>query len=132
MEITRIPRVEKHIRGVINLRGKVIAVVDLRMRFGLGPTEPTSQTVIIVVELASAEGPITTGVLVDEVLEVRALAQSQVEKAPALQSNTDAAFILGIGKSDKRVIFLLDIERVLAAVPETFSELRASDDGAIV
>jgi purine-binding chemotaxis protein CheW len=130
MEITRIPRAQKHIRGVINLRGKVIPVVDLRTCFGLPPTAATNQTVIIVVQLTTGEGQLTIGVLVDEVLEVRTIPASQVEKPPALHSQIDTTFILGIGKSDKRVIFLLDIDRVLAPTPETLSELRASEDGA--
>jgi purine-binding chemotaxis protein CheW len=129
MEITRIPRARNHIRGVINLRGKVIPVVDLRTRFGLPPTEPTGQTVIIVVQLQSADGALTIGVLVDEVLEVRTIVASQVEKPPALHGHIDVGFLLGIGKSDKRVIFLLDIDRVLSAGPESHAELRVTDEG---
>ena len=131
MEITRVPRTREFIRGVINLRGKVIPVVDLRMRFGLCETSATSQTVIIVVQLTSVEGQVTIGVLVDEVLEVRTLEAAQIEKPPQLHSHIDTSFILGIGKSDKRVIFLLDIDRVLSPNPETTSEPRASEDGAL-
>jgi purine-binding chemotaxis protein CheW len=115
MEITRVPRAKSFVRGVINLRGKVIPVVDLRAKFGLSNTETTFQTVIIVVQLAMPEGELTTGILVDEVLEVRAIHPSEIEPPPSLSSHIDVSFILGVGKADKRVIFLIDIDRILTA-----------------
>ncbi len=114
MEITRIPRAPLHVRGVINLRGKVIPVVDLRRKFELEATDATSQTVIIVVQLAAESGALTMGILVDEVLEVRAIDAADIEAPPNLQGQATASFILGVGKADKRVIFLLDIDRMLA------------------
>jgi len=113
MEITRVPRAPAHVRGVINLRGKVIPVVDLRLKFEMQATEPTSQTVIIVVQLAEKSGGLTMGILVDEVLEVRAIGADDIEPPPNLQGQVVSSFILGVGKADKRVIFLLDIDRVL-------------------
>jgi purine-binding chemotaxis protein CheW len=113
MEITRIPRAPAHVRGVINLRGKVIPVVDLRLKFEMQATDPTSQTVIIVVQLGHPSGGLTMGILVDEVLEVRAIGSGDIEPPPNLQGQLAASFILGVGKADKRVIFLLDIDRVL-------------------
>jgi purine-binding chemotaxis protein CheW len=113
MEITRIPRAPSHVRGVINLRGKVIPVVDLRLKFEMEAIDATSQTVIIVVQLAAESGGLTMGILVDEVLEVRAIGGEDIEPPPNLQGQAAASFILGVGKADKRVIFLLDIDRVL-------------------
>jgi len=113
MEITRIPRAPGYVRGVINLRGKVIPVIDLRLKFEMQATDPTSQTVIIVVQLAPQSGGLTMGILVDEVLEVRAIGADDIEPPPNLQGQVAASFILGVGKADKRVIFLLDIDRVL-------------------
>ena len=113
MEITRIPRAPAHVRGVINLRGKVIPVVDLRLKFEMQATDPTSQTVIIVVQLGHASGGLTMGILVDEVLEVRAIGSDDIEPPPNLQGQVASSFILGVGKAEKRVIFLLDIDRVL-------------------
>jgi purine-binding chemotaxis protein CheW len=115
MEITRVPRARDYIRGVINLRGKVIPVVDLRVKFGMAPTLSTSQTVIIVVQLTAPSGELTMGILIDEVLEVRAIAPGDIEPPPTLPSQIDTSFLLGVGKADKRVIFLLDIDRVLTA-----------------
>lgn len=115
MDITRVPRTKEFIRGVINLRGKVIPVVDLRLVFGMPRTENTDQTVIIVVQWSIGTSSTTMGILVDEVLEVMNIEAEQIEPPPDLRSSDgDSDFILGIGKADKRVICLLDIERVLA------------------
>jgi purine-binding chemotaxis protein CheW len=114
MEITRVPKAPNHVRGVINLRGKVIPVVDLRLKFGMDPTDPTSQTVIIVVQLSAENGGLTMGILVDEVLEVRAITAEDIEPPPNLQGEVTSSFVRGVGKADKRVIFLLDIDRVLS------------------
>jgi purine-binding chemotaxis protein CheW len=113
MDITRVPKTKDYIRGVINLRGKVIPVVDLRLIFGMPRTESTDQTVIIVVQWNHANTSTTMGILVDEVLEVMNIEADQIEPPPDLHSNNESDFILGIGKAEKRVICLLDIERVL-------------------
>ena len=116
MDITRVPNVPRFIRGVINLRGKVIPVVDLRLKLGMTGTESTDQTVIIVVQFASNEGDLTMGILVDEVLEVLNIEPDQIEPPPHFGTTAlDIEFILGVGKSEKRVIFLLDIDKVLSA-----------------
>lgn len=116
MEVTRVPRTRDFVRGVINLRGKVIPVVDLRLKFGMAPCEPTEQTVIIVVQFSLEGGrPLTMGILVDQVLEVLSIDGAQIEPPPALGSaSLDSEFILGVGKHDKRIVFLLDIAKVLS------------------
>ena len=114
MEITRMPRVPEFIRGVINLRGKVIPVIDLRLKFGMQATAATEQTVIIVVQCQVAGRPLTMGVLVDLVLEVLSIEGSQIEPPPDLGAATvEGQFIRGVGKAGDRVVFLLDIARVL-------------------
>lgn len=129
MDITRVPRTREFIRGVINLRGKVIPVVDLRLKFGMERTEATDQTVIIVVQVAHAAKQLTIGILVDQVLEVLSIDAAQIEPTPSFAGaavDTDFAFdfILGVGKADKRVIFLLDIGKVLTG--EETAELALS------
>lgn len=115
MDITRVPKTKEYIRGVINLRGKVIPVVDLRLIFGMVRTENTDQTVIIVVQWTHGTTSTTMGILVDEVLEVMNIEAAQIEPPPDLPAERDSNdFILGIGKADKRVICLLDIEQVLS------------------
>ncbi len=114
MDITRVPRTAEFIKGVINLRGKVEPVIDLRFKFGMEGIEPTDQTVIIVVQYTSGGRDTTMGILVDEVLEVLSIAPEEIEQPPNFGSGAlDTDFILGVGKQDKRVIFLLDIGTIL-------------------
>ncbi len=114
MDITRVPRSAQFIRGVINLRGKVIPVADLRLKFGMEACQATEQTVIIVVQCAVAGRNITMGLLVDQVLEVLSIEPGQIEPPPALgETAVESQFVLGVGKAGDRVIFLLDIGKVL-------------------
>jgi purine-binding chemotaxis protein CheW len=114
MDITRVPRSAAFIRGVINLRGKVIPVVDLRLKFGMDACQATEQTVIIVVQYAAAGRNLTMGILVDQVLEVLQIEPAQIEPAPAFgDAAVETQFILGVGKAGERVVFLLDIGKVL-------------------
>jgi purine-binding chemotaxis protein CheW len=114
MDITRVPRSAPFVRGVINLRGKVIPVADLRLKFGMEPCQATEQTVIIVVQCAVAGRNLTMGILVDQVLEVLSIEAAQIEPAPSLaEAALETGFILGVGKAGDRVIFLLDIGKVL-------------------
>ncbi|HET9598377.1 MAG TPA: chemotaxis protein CheW [Anaeromyxobacteraceae bacterium] len=114
MDITRVPRSADFIRGVINLRGKVIPVADLRLKFGMEPCQATEQTVIIVVQCAVSGRNLTMGILVDQVLEVLSIEGAQIEPPPSLgEAAVEAQFILGVGKAGDRVIFLLDIGKVL-------------------
>ena len=122
MEITAVPRVPRYVKGVINLRGQVISVVDLRAKFGMDPAERTDQTCIIVVETAApgagggAGGrTLSTGVIVDRVSEVLSIAADAIEDPPAFGTSVRTDFILGLGKIGQGVKILLDIDRVLAA-----------------
>jgi len=115
MQITRVPRAREFVRGVINLRGKVIPVVVLRLKFGMARAEATDQAVIIVLQCDAGGRQLTMGVLVDQVLEVLSMESSQIEPPPEFgAAAVDAEFILGVGKVDQRVVFLLDIGRVLS------------------
>jgi purine-binding chemotaxis protein CheW len=114
MDITRVPRTQQFVRGVINLRGKVIPVVDLRLKFGMPAVEATDQTVIIVVQCQVGDRLLTMGLLVDQVLEVLSIDAPDIEATPNLgDSSIDTSFILGVGKAGDRVVFLLDIGKVL-------------------
>lgn len=114
MSITSVPRTAQYICGVINLRGKVIPVVDLRLKFEMESAETTDQSVIIVVQYKVEEQTVVMGILIDEVVEVLDIPSSQIEPPPSFGGKTNPTdFILGVGKSDDRVIFLLDIGKVL-------------------
>ena len=114
MEITRVPRTPDFVRGVINLRGKVIPVVDLRLKFGMPGREATDKTCVIVVRAAHAGGSLTMGTIVDEVSEVMDIAAQQIEPTPGFGTPVNTDFILGLGKVAKKVLMLLDIDKVLS------------------
>jgi purine-binding chemotaxis protein CheW len=116
MTITRVPCTQEFMSGVINLRGKVIPVIDLRLQFAMVRHEHTEQTVIIVVQYSRGGRNMTMGLLVDQVLEVLSIEAQHIEPPPEFGASVVRNdFILGIGKAEKRVIFLLDIGRILNA-----------------
>jgi purine-binding chemotaxis protein CheW len=110
MPVTRVPRTPHFMRGVINLRGKVIPIVNLRAKFGMDPVDDSPETCIVVVQLRNVQ----VGLLVDQVSEVIDIAESDVENAPEFGSDLDTDFILGIAKSNGRVKLLLNIDHVLS------------------
>jgi purine-binding chemotaxis protein CheW len=115
MEITAVPRTPTHVRGVINLRGQVISVVDLRAKFDMPSRERTEQTCIIVVQTTCASRKVNIGLIVDRVSEVLNIAGDSIEDAPSFGgSDLDPQFILGMGKINNKVKILLDIDKVLA------------------
>ena len=114
MDITRVPRAPDYVRGVINLRGKVIPVVDLRLKFGMELQETTEKTCVIVVQVARGDKKITTGTIVDEVSEVLDITAPQIEPTPTFGETTTTDFILGVGKVANKVVLLLDMDRLLA------------------
>ncbi len=109
VNITAVPQTPEHVRGVINLRGKVIPVMDLRLKFCMAEKEHDEATCIIVVDVDGVE----MGIIVDHVQEVIEISSEDIEDPPSLGSNVDTDFILGMGKLDKRVTILLDITKVL-------------------
>jgi purine-binding chemotaxis protein CheW len=109
MPITRVPRTSSHVRGLINLRGKVIPVVDLRLQFGMDAAEQTDESCIIVVQVHT----VSIGIIVDRVSEVCDINGSDIEDSPSFGSDVATEYILGIGKSSGQVKILLDIEKVL-------------------
>lgn len=122
LEITRVPQAPLGVKGVVNLRGKVIPVVDLRVHLGIESTSPSARPVIIVVQLQTPGGPTMIGVLVDQVLEVRNIVSGQIEAPPSFGHADEAArFILGVAKTDKRVVLLLDIELILASATQSLA-----------
>jgi len=113
MPITPIPRTPEFVKGVINLRGKVIPVIDLRLCFGMEETGYTERTCIIVVEINGTSGRLPTGIVVDSVSEVLNIKGSDIEDTPAFGTNLQTNFILGMAKIGGRVKILLDIDRAL-------------------
>ena len=116
-DITPVPQAPKYIKGVINLRGKVVPVIDLRLKFGLQPEAYTERTCIIVLEVVMAEGMLDyTGVVVDAVSEVMNLDPENIEPTPPLGVQVDTEYIRGMARLDDRVRILLDVDQALGNV----------------
>ncbi|HLG29661.1 MAG TPA: chemotaxis protein CheW [Candidatus Brocadiales bacterium] len=109
MDITTVPQMPNYMKGVINLRGKVIPVIDLRLKFGLPEAEYTKETCIIVVDVKNA----LVGIVVDTVSEVVDVNAEDVEPAPRMGQHVNTGFILGLAKIKGKVKILLDIDKVL-------------------
>ncbi len=115
MNVTRIPRTPDFVRGVINLRGKVIPVIDLRLKFGMDSRDDTERTCIIVVRVSSNNSDLIMGVIVDEVSEVQDIITEQIEAAPSFGTTVNTDFILGMGKVGESVLMMLDVDKVLTS-----------------
>jgi purine-binding chemotaxis protein CheW len=109
MEITPVPQTPDYMKGVINLRGRVIPIVDLRLKFSMPEVERTKETCIIVAEVGTTQ----VGVIVDSVSEVTDIKGEDIEEAPNFGQDIDTNFIMGLGKTKKKIVILLDIEKVL-------------------
>ena len=110
MEITRVPRAPEFVEGVINLRGKVIPIIDLRRRFGMESKAHDSQTRIIVVEIKA----MIVGFVVDSVSEVLRIQSNTVEPPPAVVSGIESEYISGVGKLEDRLLILIDLDKLLS------------------
>jgi purine-binding chemotaxis protein CheW len=111
MDITIVPQTPDYMKGVINLRGKVIPVIDLRLKFSMPEEEHTQETCVIVVEVNNTQ----IGIIVDSVSEVSEISGGEIEEAPSFGQGIDTSFIMGLGKVKENIIILLDIETVLSS-----------------
>ncbi len=130
--VTRIPNTPDFIKGVLNLRGTIVPIVDLRFKFGMGATEPTSFTVVVVVNVRNR----VMGFLVDAVSDVLDLNAKNIQPPPDMGTSVDIAFVAGIGNANDRLVTLLDIDRVLsdeevtvAADVQDVQEVREKEEG---
>jgi purine-binding chemotaxis protein CheW len=115
MDITPVPLAPDYVRGVMNLRGRVIPVIDLRRKFGMPPTEDHDRKCIIVCDVQRNELPIQMSILVDAVSEVLHIGGADIEDAPTFSADSETGFIHGIAKAKSGVKILLDIDIVLSA-----------------
>ena len=115
MTVTTVPQTPEFVKGVINLRGKVIPVIDLRLRFGMESMDYTERTCIIVVEIDGTVGTVQIGIVVDSVSEVLNIKADEIEDTPTFGARLNTDYILGMAKMGGGVKILLDINRVLKA-----------------
>lgn len=125
MPITPVPKMPSYIRGVLNLRGKIVPVMNLRLRFELPSVEDTDETCVIVVQ----EGQYLMGVLVDKVSEVADIKDEQIEEVPSFGIQGNSEYLAGIGKVKESVKMIIDIQKVLFDVPEEVIDTNESTVG---
>lgn len=113
--ITKVPQVPDFMRGVINLRGSVVPVIDLRLKFGMTATEQTINTCIVVTEVEVEGETVLLGALADSVQEVNEMEPGQIEAAPHIGSHLDTDFIKGMGKHDNNFVMILDIDKLFSS-----------------
>ena len=129
-DITSVPQTSSFVKGVINLRGKVIPVIDLRLKFGLDSSEYTQRTCIVVVQVQERGHPLMMGVIVDGVNEVLTMQEGEIEDTPQFGDDLSVDYILGMAKIKGKVKILLDIDRVLSAQEiRRLDELPMSEEG---
>ncbi len=131
--ITKVPQTPDFMRGVINLRGSVVPVMDMRLKFGMPPTERTVNTCIIVMEVTQDGETTVLGSLADSVQEVLDLEPDQIEAAPRIGTRLRSDFIKGMGKQNERFIIILDIDRIfnageLEVIAGTMTEMDGESD----
>ncbi|PKN76783.1 MAG: chemotaxis protein CheW [Deltaproteobacteria bacterium HGW-Deltaproteobacteria-10] len=114
MPVTNVPQTPSYFKGVINLRGKVIPVIDLRLKFGMESSEYTERTCIIVVEILEMTRKVLIGSVVDSVSEVLSIKSNEIEEAPNFGTSLDADYILGMAKVGNGLKILLDIDKVIS------------------
>jgi purine-binding chemotaxis protein CheW len=116
LDITVVPQAPQHVKGVINLRGKVIPVVDLRLKFGFASQDYDERTCIIVIEVALQSSKVMMGVVVDAVSEVLTITSDEIEATPEFGEHVNTEFMRGVAKIKGRVKFLLDLDRIFGGV----------------
>ena len=125
MSITSVPQTPDYVKGVINLRGKVIPVIDLRLRFSMSEAEYDERTCIIVVEIDSSSGTVIIGIVVDSVSEVLNIKGDDIENTPTFGTKLNTEYILGMAKMDGGVKILLDIDQVFSTTEISMLEKAA-------
>jgi purine-binding chemotaxis protein CheW len=123
--VTKVPRTPAFMRGVINLRGSVVPVMDLRLKFGMTATQQTVDSCIIVVEMTMEEDSVVIGVLADAVQEVIDLEPEQIEPPPRIGTKLNTEFILGMGKHGGGFMMILDIDRIFESADLETGEMAA-------
>ncbi len=129
--VTKVPSTPRSVRGVINLRGQVVPVVDLAAKFGLPETAATKLTCILIVEVLLDGQPAVVGVLADRVQEVVELGSDDVEPPPAFGTHVKVDFLLGMGKVGRGFVLLLDLDRVISADEKELAREMAKAEGDV-
>lgn len=125
-QVTKIPRTPPWIRGVINLRGSVVPVLDLKMKFDMGATENTVNTCVIIVELTLAGEPFTIGVLADSAQEVFEIENKSIEPPPKFGAKVETQFMRGLGRRNDSIFIILDVDKVFSGADFNLAQAATS------
>ncbi len=128
MEITHIPKTKNYIKGVMNLRGKIIPIIDLRLKFGMVEKPYTDRTCIIVIEMVTEQAHYLVGVAVDTVAEVINIQKNEIDLLPEYDSQFENDFLAGIGKLKDRVVMILDIEQILSGEDLSYLKQKITEE----
>ena len=131
-EVTKVPQTPDYMLGVINLRGSVVPVVDMRLKFGMDDQEKTRDSCIIVVEVDVEGEPVTVGALADSVQEVMDMDESQIEPPPRIGTKLNTEFIKGMGNLGDKFVIILDINKVFSADDLEFAKSVGEESEAVV
>ncbi|MBF0321148.1 MAG: chemotaxis protein CheW [Nitrospirae bacterium] len=130
--VTKVPQMPSYMNGVINIRGSVVPVVDLRAKFGMGGFEKTVNTCVIIVEVMVSQMQTVLGAVVDSVQEVMELEADKIEPAPSIGTTLDTNFIKGMGKRDEHFTIILDIDKVFSSDEMASMQGTGGREGAAV
>ena len=128
MEITHIPKTKNYIKGVINLRGKIIPIIDLRLKFGMTEKPYTDRTCVIVIEIVTEQAHYLVGVAVDTVAEVINIQKNEIDLLPEYDAQFENDFLAAIGKLKDRVVMILDIEQILSGEDLTYLKQKINEE----
>ena len=129
--VTKVPQTPEMMKGVINLRGSVVPVIDMRIKFGMGETEKTVNTVIIIIEIDLDGTSTMIGALVDSVQEVMDLDSDHIEPPPKIGTKLNTDFIRGMGKQDGQFLIILDIEKIFSSEELDFVQQTSREEAPI-
>ncbi len=127
-DVTKVPQTPGYMLGVINLRGSVVPVIDMRLKFGIEETDMTRDSCIIVVEVDVEGEPVTVGALADSVQEVMDMTESQIEPPPRIGTRLNTEFIKGMGNLGEKFVIILDINKVFSADDLDFAKTVGEED----
>lgn len=128
--VTKVPRTPEFMRGVINLRGRVVPIVDMRLKFGMSKTEKTVNTCMIIVEVVLDGERLIVGALADSVQEVIELDPGQIEPAPRIGTKLNTEFIRGMGKRDENFIIILEVDKIFSTDElQIVNEMKGHEQG---
>lgn len=130
--VTKVPQTPEFMRGVINLRGNVVPVADMRLKFGMPMTEKTVNTCVIITEVALDGETTILGAMADSVQEVLDLEPEQIAPPPRIGTRLDTDFITGMGKHNDRFVIILDVDKVFSAVDLSLIQAGGNGNGEIV